>query len=112
MTSLTSSFQATKKSTPTKRKVQEIELSSDDEDAPLIFPKRQKLKKTTPIPESRPKPKIMVTASRSRPAPIITQEPIEHEIAARMNDPSESDNSSPGAEVSPKVIPSTIEDPF
>ena len=110
LTFSTSSLQATKKSTPTKRKVQEIELSSDDEDTPPIPPKKQNLKNLAPILEYLPKTKIKVTTNKSRLAPIIIQEPTEQEIASRMNDLSESDNSSPGIEVPPKVIISTIKD--
>ena len=46
-------------------------------------------------------------ATRPKPTPIIIQEPIEQEIAARMNDLSESDNSSPGAKVPLQAIIST-----
>ena len=35
---------------------------------------------------------------------------MEQEIAVRLNNPSESDNSSPGAEIPPKVVTSTHHD--
>ena len=101
-------FLDVQKTTPKKRKVQEIEISSDEEEeSPHVPLNRQKLKKVVPAPEPRPKTKIKITATKSRPPPVVIREPTEQEVAARLNNPSESDNSSPGAEVPLQVFTST-----
>ena len=66
--------------------------------------------KASPVPEPRPKTKVKVKVIGSRPPPVVIREPMEQEIAARLNNPSESDNSNPGAEIPPKVITSIPHD--
>ena len=101
-------FLGVQKTTPKKRKVQEIEISSDEEEeSPPVPLKRQKLKKPAPIPEPRPKTKIKIAATKSRPPPVIIREHTEQEVADRLNNPSESENSCPGAEIPPQVFTST-----
>ena len=65
------------------------------------------MKKAIPAPEPHPKTKIKITATKSRPPPVVIREPTEQEVATRLNNPSESDNSSPGAEVPIQVFAST-----
>ena len=94
-----------------KRKIQEIEISSDEEEeSPPVPLKRKKLKKASPVLEPLPKTKVKVKVIGSRPPHVVIREPTEQEIAARLNNPSESDNSSPDAEIPPKVITSTPHD--
>ena len=66
---------------------------------------RRRLKKPTPAVETRPKIRIKTTAGRL--PPVIINEPTEQEVIARLNNPSESDNSSPGAEIPVQVSTST-----
>ncbi|CAI8610161.1 unnamed protein product [Vicia faba] len=87
-----------KKPTPKKRKVQKIQISSsEEEESPPVPLQRRRLKK--PVPAVEPRPKIRIKTTAARPPPVIIQEPTEREVAARLNNPSESDNSSPGAEI-------------
>ena len=60
------------------------------------------MKKPAPAVETRPKIRIKTTAGRL--PPVIIDEPTEHEVVARLNNPSESDNSSPGAEIPVQVF--------
>ena len=60
------------------------------------------MKKPAPAVETRPKIRIKTTAGR--PPPEIINEPTEQEVIARLNNPSESDNSSPGVEIPVQVF--------
>ncbi|CAI8614196.1 unnamed protein product [Vicia faba] len=76
---------------------------------------RRRLKKPVPAVETRLKIRIKTTAGR--PPPVVINEPTEHEVIAKINNPSESDNSSSSAEIpvqdtagTSKRIPTPVED--
>ena len=93
---------------PKKRPALTVESASDDEDeSPPVPLKRRKVKKAAPAPEPRPTIKIKVAGKKSRPPPVIIEEPTEEELNVLLSKPVESDNSSPGAEVPLQVVPST-----
>ena len=60
-----------------------------------------------PVPSVEPRPKIRVKTTAARPPPVVINEPTEQEVIARLNNPSESDNSSPGAEIPVHAFAST-----
>ena len=99
-------FLGIQKTPPRKQKVQEIQISSDEEEeSPPVPLQRRRLKKPVPAVETRPKIRIKTIAGR--PPPVVINEPTEQEVIARLNNPSESDNSSPGAEIPVQVFAST-----
>ena len=86
-----------------------VESGSDEEsDSPPAPLKRRKLTKDAPVPAPAPEGRtirIKVAGRKPRPPPVIIEEPTEEELNILLNKPVESDNSSPGAEANPQVIP-------
>ena len=85
--------------------------SDDDSDTPPTPLKRRKLTKDasvpTPVSEGRTV-RIKVGAKKPRPPAVVIEEPTEEELNALVNQPVESDNSSPGAEDNPQLIYKTL----
>ena len=61
----------------------------------------------TPAPEGRTV-RIKVAVRKPRPPAVVIEEPTEEELNALVNNPVESDNSSPGAEIPLQVVSLTI----